>query len=153
PPARADHRVCDPWVRSLLVIQRLESFEPHSRDDLDYTAEAGSYEPQGCKEHGLRGVRAILVGHSDGVREAIAEQRAAEEGNRQWAFDDPQRVAVESLKAFYESLVHLKLVKKRPGRQVFRWRNGTKSVVVVVTRPYWLSFYAKSPSVAWVATL
>ena len=26
---------------SLLVIQRVESFEPHTRTDLDYTAEAG----------------------------------------------------------------------------------------------------------------
>jgi hypothetical protein len=42
--------------------------------------------------------------------------------------------------------------KKTPARYVFRWRNG-KNQVVVVVRPYWLSFYANWRSVVWVATM
>lgn len=137
---------------SLFVIQEVESFEPHTRHDLDYTAEAGYYEPTGCKEHALRDVDSILLGYSSA--QGIARQHLAESGASSWAFDDPQRVALEALKASYkDKLPLLKSVKATPARQVFRWKNGKTIVTVVVTRPYWLSFYAKSGSVAWIATM
>jgi hypothetical protein len=139
---------------SLFVIQRVESFEPHTRNDLDYTSEAGWYEKESCKSNSLRYQMEVSIPYPDGNAEhAIAEQRNADRGEASWAFSDPQRVAVESLKLFYPGQVPLlRNVKTTPARQVFRWKNGRNEVVVVVTRPYWLSFYAASGAVAWVST-
>lgn len=139
---------------SLFVIQRVESFEPHTRKDVDYTAEAGSYEENGCSSgrgYSYSGLRYVSLTDPE---EAIAEQALADSGERAWAFTDPQRVAVESLKSFYKDRVLLlRCVKKTPARQVFRWEDGKTVITVVVTRPYWLSFYSKSGSVAWVSTM
>jgi hypothetical protein len=137
---------------SLFVIQRVERFEPHTRSDLDYTSEAGWYEKEGCKASSFRWVRHISI--SDGTAEqAIGEQRLADGGAQAWAFDDPRRVAVESLKPYYKDQVPtLREITKSPERQVFSWRNGKKSIAIVVIRPYWLSFYASGSAVAWVST-
>lgn len=140
---------------SLFVIQRMESFEAHKRSDLDYTAEAGWYEKEGCKFGSLRDQRHVSIAYPNGTTEqAIAEQRRADSGEASWAFSAPQRVAEESLKPLYPSqLPVLRRVKKTSTREVFRWKNGKSEVIVVVTRPYWLSFYAASGSVAWVSTM
>lgn len=139
---------------SLFVIQRVEWFAPHTRSDVDYTSEAGWYEKEGCKSDGYRYLRYISISYSDGLAEqAIAEQKLAESGAQAWAFNEPQRVALESLKPFYKDQTPvLRKTEKTPAREAFRWRNGKKSIVVVVVRPYWLSFYASSDSVAWIAT-
>jgi hypothetical protein len=139
---------------SLFVIERVQWFEPHTRSDLDYTSEAGWNETEGCKYNSLRYRQHVSIDYSDGeVERAIATQRMADSGQAAWVFSDPQRVALESLKAFYPGQVPvLHLVKNTPVRKVFQWKNGKKRVVVVVTRPYWLSLYAASGSVAWVAT-
>jgi hypothetical protein len=139
---------------SLLVIQRVESFEPHTRSDVDYTAEAGWYEGEGCKWGSERNLKHVSVANWNGAAQtAVAEQQKAE-GEQVWAFTDPQRVAIESLRSLYPGLRPvLRTVKKTPARYVFQWRNGKKSTVIVVTRPYWLSFYATSGSVAWVSTM
>jgi hypothetical protein len=140
---------------SLFVIQRVESFEPHTRADLDYTSEAGWYEKEGCKYGPLHYQRHVSISHPDGeVERAIAEQSKADSGEAAWAFTDPQRVAVDSLKSYYPGQHPvLRRVKKTPARQVFRWKNGKNQVITVVTRPYWLSFYAASGSVVWVSTM
>jgi hypothetical protein len=139
---------------SLFVIQRVEWFEPHTRSDVDYTSEAGWYEKEGCHYGSLRYLRHVSFTYEDGTAEqAIAEQRLADSGAQVWEFNDPQRVALESLKPFYKDEVPvLHNVKKTPVRQVFRWRAGKRSVVIVVTRPYWLSLYANAGAVAWVST-
>src|SRR5579862_3868646 len=86
---------------SLLVIQRVESFEPHTRRDLDYTAESGWYEDEGCKWGSEQDLRYVSVTNWNGTAQlAIAEQERADAGQA-WAFNDPQRVALESLKVFY----------------------------------------------------
>jgi hypothetical protein len=138
---------------SLLVVQQLESFEPHTRNDLDYTAEAGWYEDEGCKWGSEKDQRHVSVTNWNGEAEqAIAEQQKAD-GGQTWAFSDPKRV-IESLQPLYPGQTPtLSAVKTNNARNVFRWRNGKKSVVVVVSRPYWLSFYAASSSVAWVSTM
>jgi hypothetical protein len=139
---------------SLFVIEHVESFEPHIRSDLDYTSEAGWYEKEGCKYSSLHYQRHVSIPYPDGeVEQAIAEQRKADTGEAAWAFSDPQRVAVESLKVYYPDQVPvLRTVKQSAARYVFRWKNGKNQVVVVVIRPYWLSFYANSRSVVWVTT-
>jgi|SRR5579862_702889 len=139
---------------SLLVVEQIESFEPHTRDDLDYTAEAGWYEDEGCKWGSEQDLRHVSISNWDnGGQQGIEEQEKADAGQA-WAFSDPQRVAIESLKPLYPGQTPvLHIVKRTSSRNVFQWRNGKKSVVVVVTRPYWLSFYAASSSVAWISTM
>lgn len=139
---------------SLLVLEQVESFEPHTRGDVDYTAEAGWYEDEGCKWGGERDRRHVSVSNWNGAaQQAIAEQESADAG-RTWVFSDPKRVALESLELFYPGQTPaLRTVKSSPSRYVFQWRNNKKSVVLVVTRPYWLSFFAASDSVAWVNTM
>jgi len=138
---------------SLFVIERVEQFAPHTRGDLDYTSEAGWYENEGCKDKSLKYLNHVSLSFSDGTEEVIADQKLADDGTRAWAFSDPERVATDSLRPFFKGQTPvLRNVKKTPARQVFRWRNGKTSVVVVVIRPYWLSFYAKSDSIAWVST-
>ncbi len=139
---------------SLLAIQRVEAFEPHARNDVDYTAEAGYYEEAGCSWHEMAHKRLVSITSGDDAGPAIEEQKLADSGERPWAFVDPDRVALESLQSLYrgEKPV-LKRVRQSPVRQVYHWQRWEKaSVVVVVTRPYWLSFYANSNSVAWVST-
>jgi hypothetical protein len=140
---------------SLFVIERVESFEAHTRTDLDYTAEAGWYEKEGCKFGALRDQSHVSIAYPDDATEqAIAQQRKADNGEAAWAFRDPQRAAVESLKSLYDGQIPvLRIVKKTSARQVFRWKNGKTQVVVVVTRPYWLSLYSTSGSVVCVATM
>jgi hypothetical protein len=138
----------------LFVIQQVEAFEPHTKTDADYTAEAGWYEKGGCNSGSMQYLKHVSISDSDGTAEhTIAEQELAETGARAWAFSDPRRVAVESLKPFYDGQAPvLRRVIRTPARVVFLWKNGKMSVVVVVTKPYWLSFYSKSGSVAWVST-
>jgi hypothetical protein len=99
-------------------------------------------------------LRYVSLGSRDGaVAEVIEEQRMVDTGARSWAAADPMRVAADSLKPFYGTQEPLlRRVKSDQARQVFRWRSGKTSVVVVVTKPYWVSHYAKSPATAWVAT-
>jgi hypothetical protein len=140
---------------SLFVVQRVETFEPHTRADVDYTAEAGWYEKEGCKYNSLRWQKHVSVNYEEETaKQAITEQKLADSGERSWAFIDPQRVAIESLKPFYgDEIPTLRKVKTTPVRQVFRWNTSGKSVTIVVTRPYWLSFYAKTNTVAWITTM
>ncbi|HEY7097335.1 MAG TPA: hypothetical protein VH437_11465 [Terriglobales bacterium] len=139
---------------SLFVIQRVESFEPHTRSDLDFTSEAGWYENEGCKDASVRYQRHISISYPDAaVEQVIADQRKADNGEAAWAFSDPQWVAIDSLKQYYPNQVPLlRRVKNTAARHVFRWKNGKNQIVVVVTRPYWLSFYSASHSVVWVST-
>jgi hypothetical protein len=139
---------------SLLVIQQVLSLEPHTRHDLDYTDEAGWYVDEGCKWNSEKNLRQVSIEDWNGTAElAIAEQRNAE-GGQAWAFNDPQRVATESLKTLYPGQTPvLSTVQKTPARYVYRWKTGRKSIVVVVIRPYWLSFFATSSSVAWISTM
>ncbi|HWZ97470.1 MAG TPA: hypothetical protein VN025_06900 [Candidatus Dormibacteraeota bacterium] len=140
---------------SLLAVQRVESFDPHQDVQLDYSAEAGSYENEGCKINSVHWLRHISVsGHDEDVLQAITEQEMADNGPRNWAFTDPKRVADDAIASLYKNQAPpLKRVKETPTRQIFLWKREKKSTVVVVTKPYWLSFHAKSNSIIWVATV
>ncbi len=140
---------------SLFAIQQIEKFEPHTRNDVDYSAEAGWNEAEGCDPNGLRWLRHVSLNSNEGeASQAIAEQAQAESGERAWAFTDPRRVALESLKPLYKDRTpRLRRIKESPVRQVFRWKDRGQAITVVVTRPYWLSFFSKSGTVAWVSTM
>lgn len=70
-----------------------------------------------------------------------------------------KRVATEGLARLLSisdtSTIALKETRKAQGRFVYHWwpKGKTTSYMVVVSRPYLLSFYAKDPKrVAWVMT-
>lgn len=139
---------------SLLAIQQIDSFVPHDRSDLDYTAAPGHDAHGNCKEQGERDLLyASPWFDRDDAQRAISEQQAAD-NDQEWRFTDVDRVARESLQRLYPNATpSLAATKTTAAREVFRWRNRKKLVVVVVARPYWLSAYAKSGSVAWITTM
>lgn len=139
---------------SLLVIERVVSFESHMRSDVDYTSEAGWYEEEGCKYRSLKDLRHVSIDYPDAeLQKAIDEQHEADNLRADWTLHEPERVAADSLKPYYPNQIPiLHTVKKTPARYVFLWKNGKKQVIVVVTRPYWLSVYAKSTTIVWVST-
>jgi hypothetical protein len=113
---------------SLLAIERVEAFEPHTRTDVDYSAEAGWYEKGGCDSGSQRYLRHVSVSFPDSeIAQVIEKQQLADSGVRAWAFDDPMRVATESLKPLYtKHAPSLQRVSRSPTREVFRWKNGKK---------------------------
>lgn len=133
---------------SLLVIQQVRSVDAHDRVDLDYRASPD----QPRVDCGYRDLVPI-----EPYRDSLEAQKAAESGQRDWAFDDPLRVASESLARtlnIAEMLIQgIKRSSKAQGRFVYEWNAPGRRVsyTVVVSRPYWLSFYSADPKkVAWV---
>ena len=89
----------------------------------------------------------------------LQAQHDAESGSRDWAFTDPARVASDALSRVthsHDQLAGIKLTHDTPTRKTYQWNSAenAKSYMVVVSRPYWLSFYAHDPKrVAWVAVI
>jgi hypothetical protein len=136
---------------SLFAIQQIKSVSPQDRDDLDDGASFDQPEMNkvGC---GYTYLTPIEPGNS-----LVEDQRQADLGQRAWAFDDPARVASDGLLALakIESPGPLALKEKRraQGRIVYEWKQPgqQETYMVVVSRPYWLSFYSKdAKKVAWV---
>ena len=133
---------------SLLAIQQVVSVDPHDRDNLDYRASPDQPD-----------LNKLKCGTSQelGVPSTLATfdiQHRAEAGENAWVLDDPRRVATDFLSQ------NLRIDKreiavvetKSPGRVVYEWHPVGKpyTYMVVVSRPYWLSFYATDQSkVAW----
>jgi hypothetical protein len=101
------------------------------------------------------------VGCSYGLLEPlvapIRAQKEAEASDKAWSFTDPRHVAVDTLARVLnvdeESITGMTEVSTKPGRVVYGWRphSDETGYMVVVSRPYWLSFYAADPKkVAWV---
>lgn len=136
---------------TLLAIQQVVSVDPHSRDDLDYGASADQPE-LGKVNCGYRYLTAIQP-----YQEMTQTQQNAENRSAEWVFSDPQKVATKALAQILnieEAIITgIKLTRQAPGRMVYQWQptDLAASYMVVVSRPYWLSFYAKDPQkVAWV---
>jgi len=138
---------------SLLAIQQIVAVDPQTRTDLDGRPSAD--EPKIENRAGC-GVRDLLFKHPRA--ELIDAQRHAEAGEPPFAFDDPDRVGAGSLAALLQvdagSITHFKRTHEAQGRVSYEWRSRgdtPNSYMVVVSKPYWLSFYAKDPKkVAWV---
>src|ERR1700683_752101 len=135
---------------SLLVIQQILSVDPHDRTDVDYGAspDQPDINKAGCEITGL----VPIWPYSD----LLEAQRGADSGGRNWVFSDPRQVASDylanELKIDQASVQGMRQTRKAQGRFVYYWRpRGTKkSYIVVVSRPYWLSFYSRDPQkVAW----
>lgn len=106
---------------SLLVVQRVASFEPHRRSDVDYTSEAGWYEEEGCKYGSLRYLRHVSIADPDAeLQKAIVEQHDADSLRGDWRLHEPQRIALDSLKAYYPNQVPvLHTARRRPPDMYF----------------------------------
>jgi len=138
-------------MHSLLALQQVLWVEPQDREDLDY-----SLHP----DRGFIGNECdyeVLTPHETASISVEAQKRTEQDETRVWAFDDPRRVASDALAGLLKfdekSITGLKQTRKAQGRFVYEWRNKTQGTkyTVVVSRPYWLSFYAKDPGkVAWV---
>jgi hypothetical protein len=137
---------------SLFAIQQVVSVEPHNRNNLDYGASADQPElgKTGCTSYR----HLLTIRASGGLIEA---QKQAELNEQAWGFNDPARVAVETLALLLsinkQAIVNMTQVRKAQGRFVYQWhpKGKQETYMIVVSRPYWLSFYAKDKQkVAWV---
>jgi len=137
---------------SLLAIQQVISVDPHNRKDLDYGASADqpTADKVGCS------YRYLLPDKAYG--DLIENLKRAEAGQREWAFDDPQRTASDALarllKIDEKSITEIRQTRKGQGRISYEGRVlGKKpNYIIIVSRPYMLSFYATDPKrIPWVA--
>lgn len=137
---------------TLLAIQEVKSADTQNRPDLDYGASADQpdIEKTGC------GYRDLLP--IDPTSVFMQWQKEADAGEHDWAFNDPQRVASEAIGKLANldeaSLKAMKRKRVSQGREVYELKPAARklSYMIVVSRPYWLSFYSHDPNrVAWVA--
>jgi hypothetical protein len=135
---------------SLLAIQRVLSVEPQDRADVDYRTSADQLDigKAGC------GYRNLPISSDAGL---IGAQRQAELEHNGWAFIDPQRVASDALARILKidttTIAGMRQKRKSQGRVLYEWKPKGKRTryLVVASRQYWLSFYAKDPRrIAWV---
>lgn len=135
----------------LLAIQEIQASDTQNRRALDYgsSADQPKLEKAGCSYSYL------LAPDQSALLEW---QRKVDEGEYSWALDDPKRVALEALShaanAGISLMNNLRLSREAQGRMVYTWAPRSKDVsyMVVVSRPYWLSFYAHDANrVAWTA--
>jgi hypothetical protein len=138
---------------SLMAIQEIRSVDGQDRDELDYGASADhpDIDKTGC---GYRFLTPI-----DATSDSIKAQQEADSGRKNWVFDDPQHVASDALARLAhveeQSISGMKEKQKAQGRYVYEWspsgKAGAEAYMVVVSRPYVVSFYAHDPKrVAWV---
>lgn len=127
---------------SLLVVQQVASFGPHDRQDLDYSSDSDQplLSKVGC---GYRDLWPLSP-----FKESIASQRRAENQHLDWMFTDPQRIAKEALARLATrdpSPVSPVQKSSTSSRFIYEWlaKDASGTYRVVVSRPYWLSFYAK----------
>jgi hypothetical protein len=136
---------------SLFMIQQVVQVDPRDRSNLDYRAspDQPDLEKFGCGNYQI--LRDI-----DSFKTLVDSQHAADEGVNSWAFDDPLRVAVELLAKLTSkeasSVSGVRLKRETQGRMVYEWKpNRNKTTyMVVISRPYELSFHAKTDRVVWV---
>jgi len=133
---------------SLMVIQQVVQVDAQDRKDLDYgaTADHPDLDKYGCSNS------TTLL--DDTFQDHRKAQFQADNGERSWAFDDPQRVAAELLANHLQldpSSIKLRVIRRETARVVYEWKPSKNPIyMVVVSRPYELSFHSKTEKVAWV---
>lgn len=136
-----------------LAIERIVSVDPHRSKAFDYAALAFDDEPE---EADKTGCGYTELTEMFPTAELVQAQAKADRGEDEWTFTDPKRVASSGLARLVsvdENSIKLKLKRRAQGRFVYEWRPKKEGdyYVVVVNRPYLLSFYAKNPGrVTWV---
>lgn len=137
---------------TLLAIQTVLSVDPQEQTGLDYgvSADQPDTEKSHCPYEDLLPIQPF--------RQVIEAQQNAESGERTWAFTDPERVASDALAGLLKrdraTITGMRESHRAEGRLAYMWmpeKTGPQ-YMVVVSRPYWLSFYASDPrKVAWIA--
>jgi hypothetical protein len=137
---------------SLFVLQQVSDVDSQKRDDLDYDQFASSPFERSKRGCGFSGLTPL-----DTTAESLRRQKEADQYPQSWAFDQPDRLASESLtrlaKLSTQPDLNLDTKYSTIVRKVYIWKpsNHRATYTVIVSRPYWLSFYAKDPKrVAWV---
>jgi len=135
---------------SLLMLQQVTDVDTSKRADLNYQPSPGppDINKKGCGYDFLM--------DDDLFQSHIADQTAADAGQSSWLFDDPKRVATSKLAEILETdptVIKLRLIRTAPGRIIFQWKPTKEKDVymIIVSRPYILSYYSKTNKVAWVA--
>jgi hypothetical protein len=110
---------------SLLAVQEVKSVDSQDRDDLDYGASANQpdIEKIGCGYWFLTPIQP--------TSDLIKALQEADPRQRDWVFDDAQRVAVDAPLAKFahleeQSLAGLKEPRKAQGRRVYEWETHRK---------------------------
>ena len=137
---------------SLFAVQQVVDVRPQLRAGFDYGSSPDQPDTRiGCGYEYLTSIR--------GFGEALEAQRIADAGQREWAFTNARRVAANTIANILgiseNSIASLSQVRSVQGRVVYSWRQKGQSsrYMIVVSRPYWLSFYSQDPQrVAWVVT-
>ncbi len=136
---------------TLLAIQEVETLDTENHPTLDYGSSLNQPEldKADCSFGELLSVDQSAL---------LAWQREVDDGKHSWATDDPKRVAFDALSHAGHvnmlSMKNLKLSKEVQGRKVYLYQPDSSrlSYIVVVSRPYWLSFYAHDANrVPWAA--
>jgi hypothetical protein len=134
---------------SLLAIQQVISVDPHDREDLDYRSSPDQPNPGkiGCSVQDL----VPPWPYSDWVK---VQQTADQQGNG-FAFDNPRQVATAALiqlaKLDESTVTRLKEKRHSQGRVIYELKKEKGTYMIVLGKPYLLSFYTKDPKrVAWV---
>lgn len=136
---------------NLLIIQQVVEVDSAMRPDLDYAAETDQPEIDrvGC------GYRSLIDGKKEWLWLNLL--RNVEAGQRDWAYSDPQRVAADTLARLLEtdegSFQNLEVKRTAQGKVVYQWKpsESEKRYMVVVSRPFLLSYYAKDPNrIPWI---
>lgn len=135
---------------SLLAVQKVIQVDSQDNSDLDYRA-SDYFQPELEKAESFD-----YLDRDKSTKDLIELQQKAESGDRGWSFNDPQKVAIEALAKFSktkaESIAGLEQIRQTQGSFDYKWKNKREKVeyLIVVNRPYWLSFYAKDPKkVIW----
>lgn len=136
---------------SLLAIQQVVSVEPQSSTELDYgfAPEQPDIRKANCSSYDI--LSDMLE-----FEPLLKAQRHAENAQTEWLFTDPKRVATSGLAKLIsvaDDSIELKQTRQSQGRFIYEWRPARKkqSYMIVVSRPYWMSSYAKDPNrVAWI---
>ena len=131
----------------LFMIQQVVSVDGQDRKDLDYGSSVDESDiSERCSSYDILG---------DFSKSLLEAQKRAD-SDQSWMFEDPKRVAIEGISKLTSqdpaSIAGLKLKRQTQGRMTFEWKakNEKATYTIVVSRPYELSFYAKTSRVAWV---
>jgi hypothetical protein len=132
---------------TLLAIEKVENVsDPDASLDSRNTGIDGKYRN---KFNSYSYARDLPEGN-----EVIKMQAAAENGSDDWMFTDHRRLVSEyfnNVMKDREAVKNLRLAEKSAGRVVYTSKASGKRYVILVTRPYWLSFYSKNPQkIIWV---
>lgn len=134
---------------SLFAIQKVIRIDEFRGENLNYFLEPDFPEYEDADNHEFFRL-------SD-IKERIELQRSADNGERKWSFENPQKVATETLsnnlKIDEKSIVRLRIINKMKDQVAYKWiqLSTGETFITVVSRPSWLSFYAKNKhKVAWI---